>query len=59
MIRIFQLALDVFQPMSELYHVFFSVLLKHLQLNVKGLVPDDCQLLQMDEMIDDLKKIKN
>lgn len=45
--RIFQLVLDVFQPMGELYHVLLFVLHKYLKLNVKGLIPDVCQLLQM------------
>lgn len=45
--RIFQLALDVFQPVRELQHVLFFVLLEYLQLNVKGFIPDSPQLLQM------------
>lgn len=45
--RIFQLALDVFQPVREFQHVLFFVLLKYLQLNVKGFIPDSPQLLQI------------
>lgn len=46
--RIFQLILDVFQPVRELHHVLFFMLLKDSKLDVKGLVPDGSQLLQMD-----------
>lgn len=45
--RIFQLALDVFQPVRELQHVLFFVLLEYLQLNVKGFIPDSPQLLEI------------
>lgn len=48
MTRIFQLALDVLQPVRELHHVLFFVLLKHLELNVKALIPDGSQLLPID-----------
>lgn len=39
--RIFKLTLNVFQSVRELHHVLFFVLLKYLELNVKGLIPDD------------------
>lgn len=45
--RIFQLALDVFQPVREFQHVLFFVLLEYLQLNVKGFILDGPQLLQI------------
>lgn len=49
--RIFQFALDVFQPVRELQHVLFFVLLEYFKLNVKGFIPDGPQLLQRDEGI--------
>lgn len=47
--RIFKLTLNVFQSVRELHHVLFFVLLKYLELNVKGLIPDDQQLLHKDQ----------
>lgn len=46
--RIFQLTPDILQAVRKFYHVLFFVLLKYFQLNVKGFIPDVCQLLKMN-----------
>lgn len=46
--RIFQLTPDILQAVRKFYHVLFFVLLKYFQLNVKGVIPDVCQLLKMN-----------